>query len=319
MKLSIIIPMYGVEKYIEKCLVSCINQGAARLGEDYEIICINDGSPDKSAEIARKVAYGHNGIKVIDQANQGLSGARNTGVDYSNGEFVWFVDSDDTINEHCLGNIISRLVDTIDVLCIQHVFVYEDGRPVEQKDKVSVSGIISGREHFKSGRFSTMAPMSIYRRSMLRENNLKFYPGILHEDAEFMPRVLYYAKGVSSYDDYVYYYLQRGSGSITAQYKLKSGLDALKVCNSLYAFAQNLEEEMVGAFANRISQIIFTHLYRYRYLDINDKKTMLKAYKENRHLFDFMKKANSIKCRFAGRLLSKNVKLGVSLCTVFLR
>lgn len=67
MKLSIVIPMYGVEKYIEKCLLSCINQESACLGVDYEIICVNDGTKDKSAVLARSIADKHEGIIVIDQ------------------------------------------------------------------------------------------------------------------------------------------------------------------------------------------------------------------------------------------------------------
>ena len=107
MKLSIVIPMYGVEKYIEKCLLSCINQESACLGVDYEIICVNDGTKDKSAVLARSIADKHEGIIVIDQENGGLSAARNTGTAAAKGEYIWYVDSDDWIDVETCNTAVS--------------------------------------------------------------------------------------------------------------------------------------------------------------------------------------------------------------------
>ena len=125
MKLSIIIPIYGVEKYIEKCLISCINQDII-LGYDYEIICINDGTKDRSAEIAKQIASYHKGVVVIDQENGGLSAARNAGLMKAKGEYIWFVDSDDWINNGCLKRITKKLQNNIDILQLQFRWVYDD-------------------------------------------------------------------------------------------------------------------------------------------------------------------------------------------------
>ena len=115
MKLTIIIPIYNVEPYIKRCLMSCILQDSS-LGEEYEIICVNDGTKDKSAEIAKEIALSYNGVVVIDQENGGLSSARNTGLSYARGEYVWFVDSDDYIEENCLPRILSYLNEDLDIL-----------------------------------------------------------------------------------------------------------------------------------------------------------------------------------------------------------
>lgn len=109
MKLSIIIPIYGVEKYIEKCILSCVNQKGLKIGTDFEIICVNDGTKDKSAKIAKYIASKYEGITVIDQKNQGLSAARNTGLYAAKGEYIWYVDSDDYIKENCLRDLCDKL------------------------------------------------------------------------------------------------------------------------------------------------------------------------------------------------------------------
>ena len=125
MKLSIVIPMYGVEKYIEKCLMSCIQQDSI-LGVEYEIICVNDGTKDRSAEIAKQIAANYKGVVVFDQENGGLSAARNTGLSFAQGEYVWFVDSDDWICENSIGRIIDKLVDDIDILQLQYRWAYDE-------------------------------------------------------------------------------------------------------------------------------------------------------------------------------------------------
>lgn len=319
MKLSIVIPIYNVERYIEKCLKSCVNQDI-ELGKDYEIICVNDGTMDKSADIARQIASDHVGVTVIDQENQGLSVARNTGLKYANGDYVWFVDSDDYIEENCLGGIVRELtISGVDIMSIQQYFSYENGRQPIPQSKTIIKRDSTGIYVFKRGGYNTMAQMSIYKRSMLVEHGLKFYPGIYHEDAEFMPRALYYAKSMSSYDKYVYYYLQRTSGSITSSYKLKNGLDALKVCNSLIEFSKGIECGLVGAYATRVAQIISYHLRHYGSLKKEDQVAMLKAMKENKNIFSYMRRANSFKGVIAGCVLSSNIELGIELFNRFCR
>lgn len=107
MKVSILIPVYNAEKHLCQCLESCLAQSPFQIGKDYEIICVNDGSKDNSNLILEK--YSKKGIKVISQANSGVSAARNNALDNAIGEFVWFVDSDDIIQTNVLSFVYKEL------------------------------------------------------------------------------------------------------------------------------------------------------------------------------------------------------------------
>lgn len=106
MKLSIIIPIYNVEKYLRVCLDSCLKQDVPK--SSYEIITVNDGSPDSCDKIIEEYYTKFPNIRVITQKNSGLSVARNNGLNIARGEYVWFVDSDDYITTNCLGHKIGR-------------------------------------------------------------------------------------------------------------------------------------------------------------------------------------------------------------------
>ena len=99
-KISLIIPVYNVEKYLENCINSCLKQDISI--NDYEIIIVNDGSPDDCWNIIQRYANQHSNIKTINKENGGLSSARNAGINVAEGELIWFIDSDDSIKENCL-------------------------------------------------------------------------------------------------------------------------------------------------------------------------------------------------------------------------
>ena len=100
-KFSIIVPVYNVERYVERCIDSIV----AQTYPAYEIICVNDGSTDGSLEVLQRLADGHPSIKIIDQANKGLGGARNSGVAQATGDYIWFIDSDDWIEPGMLSEM----------------------------------------------------------------------------------------------------------------------------------------------------------------------------------------------------------------------
>ena len=111
MKISLIIPVYNVEQYLEKCLLSCLDQDLPQ--SDYEIIVVNDGSPDGSLAIAERIAATATNITVVSQENGGLSAARNTGLEIAKGKYVWFIDSDDTIKKNWKKGLLSGIVNTL--------------------------------------------------------------------------------------------------------------------------------------------------------------------------------------------------------------
>lgn len=231
MILSIVIPVYNVEEYVEKCIRSCSNQDIDKT--DYEIILINDGTPDNSLEICERVAKEYLNISIVSQDNKGLSGARNTGLRHSKGHYVWFVDSDDWIEDNCLKTIT-------DIIKKQKTDIFWLGHDVIANDEVHQEFIpteikepISG-EYFFTNHLNNQFYIwkFIYKRSFLIENDLEFYEGILYEDLEFTPRALLVAKTCFTLPFVFYHYLMR-DGSIINNVKLKNIEDRFFICNKI--------------------------------------------------------------------------------------
>jgi glycosyltransferase involved in cell wall biosynthesis len=229
-KLSLIIPVYNVEKYVAKCIESCINQNLSP--DDYEIIIINDGSTDKSLEIVNAVVEKQDNVIVFSQRNSGLSLARNKGLELAQGEYIWFIDSDDWIETNCLNSIIEKL-NEIDVLAMGYIDAYDD---TTKNNKVLPSTILcnTGIDLLKSS-YIVPAQFYIYSKNFLRENNLFFESGIFHEDFEFTPRMLYVAKNIMVYDYQVYFFYKR-PGSITTSVNPKKSFDLIKIALNLISF-----------------------------------------------------------------------------------
>lgn len=303
MILSIVIPMYGVEKYIEKCLMSCINQDM-NLGSDYEIICINDGARDRSAEIAKQIAANYEGVQVIDQENNGLSVARNNGLFIAKGDYVWFVDSDDWINEGCLARITQKLKNDIDILQLQYRWVYDDEKKSFDEPFTSIEGVKSGREITLQGGLPAPAQFSIYRRDFLLENKLEFVKGIYHEDSEFKPRAVYIANKIASDDVVSYNYYQRSEGSIMSSFSLKRAKDILYVNNNLYKFSENLDEDVTRAFNLKIALNLNSLFFGYWVLSKEDRGDVGRLLFDNKHLFKCMVNCSNTKYRIEGYLFS---------------
>lgn len=212
--LSIIIPVYNVEQYVEKCIQSVLSQNFS--SEQYEIIIINDGSTDNSLNIVDPYGDQYTNIKVITQENQGLSGARNTGLLHAGGKYVWFVDSDDWIAEKCLKEIITYMEDLeLDLLLLNKIHVDEQNKILFQTNYES-SSILSGIEMYNDLGLSWNVCRYILKRKLLQDNAISFLSGILFEDGIYLDMVFYYAQRVGIFKQPVYYYLQR-TGSISTQ------------------------------------------------------------------------------------------------------
>lgn len=311
MILSIIIPMYKVEQYIKKCLFSCLSQDIPYT--EYEIICINDGSPDASAEIAGEIAKQNNNIRIINQENQGLSVARNTGLKNARGEYVWFVDSDDWIEDNCLGRIISKLSNNLDILQLQYRHVWLNPYATKEFKPVLIEGVKSGIELMIDGGLPVPAPFCIYRRDFLLKNDLHFVKGIFHEDSEFKPRAVYLAKRIMSDIKVSYNYYQRSSGSIMSSFSVKRANDILFVNDNLYNFSLDIDKKCVYTFYRMIGMNINTLLYGYRELSLKDKEAVIIMLKNNNLSFKCMMYSKQLKYIIEGLFFRININLGLIL------
>lgn len=235
-RLSLIIPVYNVEQYIARCLDSCLSQDIP--AEEYEIIVVNDGSPDSSMAIVDNFCQKHKNIRIINRENGGLSAARNTGLEYAEGEYVWFIDSDDRISADCIRDLLNCAeTNNLDVLCLGLNLEYKDGRIEKFPIKCDeIMHIYDGKDFIVKVGMPPAAWAAIYRRELLLRNGLKFYEGILHEDHEFTPRAYCLAGRIAYYDAQIYYYNQRDGGIMKSSNNLRRCSDLLTVADSLYAF-----------------------------------------------------------------------------------
>lgn len=217
LKLSIIVPIFKVEEYLANCVDSLLNQDLS--SEEYEIILIDDGSPDRCGEICDEYAARYSNIRVVHRENGGLSAARNSGIDVAKGEYVQFVDSDDYLEPNVLKALADKMEnDNLDVLRFNYQNINEDYK-VFEPNKVS-KPFVDYRDEVCDGLtfltdrlgYGCYAWQFVLRRELLK--GCLFKEGIYFEDTEWTPRLLLKANRVNSTDLMVYNYLMR-QGSIT--------------------------------------------------------------------------------------------------------
>ena len=211
--ISIIVPVYRVEEWLDRCVTSILRQTVT----DWELILVDDGSPDRCGEMCEAFAAKDGRIRVIHQENGGLSAARNTGIAQAAGEWLAFLDSDDWWAETFLEELLTAARrDKADLAVCGWAFEYEDGRP--SRDCLPVRGVVSSREALTrlsgpDGVLFVTAWNRLIRRSLW--GDLRFPPGKLHEDEYTAHLLLDRAETITVLDRPLVRYWQRG-GSITA-------------------------------------------------------------------------------------------------------
>lgn len=210
--LSVIIPVYQVEDYIDvtlKSLVSAIGQR-----DDIEVIFINDGSRDRSVDIVRSYLDLFVHSVLLEQENAGLSATRNRGLSVATGEYIWFVDSDDVICEDAMCRFIGHQKNVnVDVISIEHGVI--DSSAYSLQSTMPTDLPISGIDVLRSYVYLSPVMFYIYRRKFLIDTDLNFQPGIYHEDALFTVEVLLFAKSVIRLTGPFYMYRIRAGSIMT--------------------------------------------------------------------------------------------------------
>ena len=301
MKLSIVIPVYNTEKYLEKCLASCVNQEVERA--DYEIVVVDDGTKDNAMEIARRFQDNYSNIKIYSQENAGLSAARNMGLSHCSGDYVWFVDSDDYIDKDSLPLIFNKIEENPDIICIQ----------AKRSDKATPRNIFSG--NVQNGYevllnsfddWDRCVPYFIFNRQFIDNHNLRFYVGIFHEDDEFTPRALVFAEKVCVIDRPLYYYWVKTENTITKTVNPKKSYDNIIVAESLSNFKENnpMPANVKQVFENHISLIINNTLDNINQSDKQTAKDFNKFLRTKKYLFGSLRKSNKMKYKLEYLLFS---------------
>ncbi|MCR5449853.1 MAG: glycosyltransferase [Solobacterium sp.] len=205
-KVSVVIPVYNVERYLAECLDSVVNQTYGNL----EILAVNDGSKDSSGEILAAYALKDPRIIVLDKPNGGLSDARNFGMDHMSGEYVAFIDSDDVIDASMIGHLLEAAEKTDSEIAVSDMeYFYEDGR-VGYSDggQFSCTNVRKSPELIA---INNSACNKLFRSRLFRD--VRFPKGLWYEDLATIPILLYKAGSVVKVNEPLYRYRQR-SGSI---------------------------------------------------------------------------------------------------------
>lgn len=239
-KLSIILTVYNKEQYLRRILNCLMTQNNINQ-EEYEIVAVNDGSTDNSYSILLEYSKRSQNMIILNQNNQGLSLARNNGLNVANGEYVWFVDADDIISSNSVHLILETIKYRPDVIPIYARFKGDE--KIHNSIKTSAE---TGKDVLIDN-WSHCGVFWVLRKDFLTENNLEFFPGIYHEDSEFTPRMLYVAKTVKVIPE-VLYFVDCDPTSITQVPRPKRAFDCLIVAEHLYDFIEDnrLKSTQVG-------------------------------------------------------------------------
>lgn len=237
MKVSFILPIYNVEKYLSECVESILVQTY----RDFEILLVDDGSPDNCPALCDEWAKKDSRIKALHKPNGGLSDARNYGLKHAQGDYVVFVDSDDFwVNKDCLENLMNVVdvhpeCDFIGFNCSYYYYdtktfkkwvAYDESlsKPTD-KDTVLCSLVASGT-------FPMSACLKIIKRKSLSEINLHFIKGLLSEDIPWFIDLLEGAKKCMFINDYIYAYRQGVVGSISNSFSVRNFNSILRIIDN---------------------------------------------------------------------------------------
>ena len=196
MKISVIIPVYNVERFIKKCIDSILLQDYS----DFEILLIDDGSQDQSGEICDQYAENYDNVKVYHKKNGGLSDARNYGMNYVTGDYIVFVDGDDWIEQgsfskfaKIIGEVHPDVIETRLVEAFEDKKIYRDSK-MEDYLKIPFTKERALEWIIKYSENTWPAPKRVYSTAFIQKNNLQFLKGRLHEDMDWTSNICYTAE-----------------------------------------------------------------------------------------------------------------------------
>lgn len=238
--LSIIVPIYNVENYLEECLESLLKIKNI----NYEVILVDDGSKDGSYKIAKKYLEKNKEIiKLIQKVNGGQSSARNVGIKIAEGEYISFVDSDDFINATEFEKIVFKIKKNNLELGIGNLYKIEPNQVILYRRKIAENKIYSGvefvEECIKNNCHRTESWINIYKREFLLKNNLFFKEGVIYEDALFIMKAFYYTKKVMYFNIDFYNYRYNPESTINKKVTCKNYYSAYKILNELINFYES--------------------------------------------------------------------------------
>ena len=263
-QLSVIVPCYNVEGYLERCLDSLVRQNID--ADAYEVLLIDDGSTDGTGVICDRYAAQYPQVQAIHQANAGQGAARNAGLDLAQGKYIFFVDSDDFVAENCFQQLL-KLADSekLDVLAFHHQKVEEyeitDVGSIKVKEEVNVMG---GVEFLSANGWAANVWWYIVRRSFVEEKCLRFPVGHMLEDISFTLEMFLSARRVAKVNAVCYYYVQHSQSimhNTDSEHKRKFVSDCLYCYHLMADVIAKYRSEMGDRLYTRLATRRDVHLY----------------------------------------------------------
>ena len=298
LKVSIIVPVYKTEQYLDQCVQSLLKQTF----QGIEIILVDDGSPDNCGEIcdyyARKYPVL---VKTIHQKNQGVSVARNTGIETATGEWIMFVDSDDWIELNMVESILACSEKTCCDICVcpgsrdtdiihkRYEFRYKNNRILTDNDKIALF-----KNNFhpvaigESGRLSFAVPWSkLYSTSLLKTHSIKFIPGLRYgEDMVFNLYAFHHARSIVIHPEYYYHY-RTNDASVSQSYRLDAFQSVKKLCEEINLFANRFySKNEASAIYSAEALFLLTDALQNNYIATNSPLTRQKRIKEIKSIIE---------------------------------
>ena len=227
-KVSVIIPVYNTEKFLIESIGSVMNQTF----RDIEILIVDDGSDDDSPEILKKIAEEDSRVKVFTQLNSGQSIARNVAINLAQGDYLYFMDSDDILSLSAMERCYCRATEgSLDLIIFDADVFTEDnikisGYDYNRKGQIDDKKIFTGEDILRllvfSGLFRAAPWLHFVKRSIVEENRLRFYPGIIHEDELFVPQLYINSAKVGYIAEDFFYRRVRAGSTMTKTFSEKN-------------------------------------------------------------------------------------------------
>ena len=269
-KVSVVVPIYNVEKYIKKCLDSLVNQTL----QEIQIILVNDGSTDESGNIAKEYASKYtNKIIYLEKENGGLSDARNFGMRYTEGEYIAFLDSDDYVENTMYEEMYNKaLQENSDYVECDFLWEYPD--KVKKDKRIPYS---NKKEMLTNVR--VVAWNKLIKREILEKNNISFPKGLRYEDIEFTYKLIPYLNKVSYVDKEFVHYVQRNNSIANVQNERTAEVFTIFDNIIKYYQGKNFYEEYKEELEYSYSRILLCSSLK-RICKIKDSKTRKKLIEE---------------------------------------
>ena len=265
MKVSVIVPVYNVELYLEKCLDSLVNQTL----KDMEIIIVNDGTKDNSEKIIKKYLKKYKNIRYYKKENGGLSSARNYGIEFAKGTYIGFVDSDDYVKLDMFSKMYECAINNNSDIVVCDTIIKN-----KKNEYILKSNLLYSNDDIRNYIISyPMAPIGLVKKELF--NDYKFTLNILYEDLCLMPTLSIISSKITFLNEALYYYVQRENSIMKSNYNKKQ-LDIFYVLDSVKN--KFIINNLYDKYKEEIEYLYITHLLRsasLRFISYDNYKELL--------------------------------------------